>query len=67
MLVRKNFVRIEYSLRIERPLDLLHHLNGFLGLAEPDVVALLEPQAVLGADAALLQEEQSKDSLHCAD
>jgi len=61
--VRKNFIGIEYSLWIERLLDLLHHFYGFLRFAKLYVVTLLESQSVFGADAALLQEKQSDNSV----
>ena len=51
-MVGQNFVRVHDPVGVEQALDLPHGGDGLGALGEVHEVALLEPEAVLGADAA---------------
>lgn len=53
LIVRQNFIGIEYSIWIHDLLHLLHEAYCTIWLREMDVVPLLEAQSMLGTDASL--------------
>jgi hypothetical protein len=61
MLIWQNFVWIENSFGVECRFELLHDFDRLCGFAEVHEVALLEANAVLRADAALLSRSPLVD------
>jgi len=51
-LIREELVRVEDAVWVQQPLDAPHGGDGGRRATVPDVLALLEPQTVLRADAA---------------